>query len=345
MDKPFRLLKFRDLPEIPICKRYVEGRMATPEAEIYMKIHRKEVLTNEEEKLVKECIEFYKNVIPLLRKVDFNSLSKDDLQNLKGYFNYIFNYILICQNDMTCYGTRRVVKNKDVLGIERSLPNVSFLKYPPLEKVKEIGKYNRANTPNFNMFYGATSVNAALMETKPEKNELITAGIWYNPDLKRTLNTYTINFGKSAIEANPLVKKGYDYFQRIKEINHPLLMEVHEIIYEFLGEEYSKPANNHLDYFYSATYTEKILSDRKNKECSEAIMYASIQNKYKYENLAIIPEIFDERFVLVKIYEMVVNETYYDKEIDFDNLDEISYIKPYYIREPRQVLPDGKIIW
>jgi flagellar biosynthesis/type III secretory pathway ATPase len=71
------------------------------------------------------------------------------------------------------------------------LNNISFLKYPPIDIVKSINKYNRANTPNTTVLYTTENIDSALKEIKPPINKLITVGLWKPKEQK---NLFLIQF-------------------------------------------------------------------------------------------------------------------------------------------------------
>ena len=90
MIEPHWVFKFRDFPEIPSCKRWVEGVQYTLEQQALRKAVDLKVLTRDEEGSLKEANAFYKIVIPLLKSIDFSDFSVDDYKEFKGYFNYVF---------------------------------------------------------------------------------------------------------------------------------------------------------------------------------------------------------------------------------------------------------------
>jgi len=346
MLKAYWVNEFKDLPVIPECKRWILGGKTTLEQQILFKLLNGQPITKDEERLFNESIEFYSTVTLQLSNTKLQSFTEEERFEYFGYVNYVFSHLMLLSNNVTCWNICRVVKNKSVLGEEKSIPHVSLLSYPSKEIVKRIGQYNRANSPDYNVFYGAQTVNAALLETKPAIGDLITVSVWGNTNPEMEILSYPINHGKEAIMINADVRKGYTAFQAIKKKNHPLLMKMMEIIFDFLGEEFSKQAHHHLDYFFSAFYSQRIFENVDIPDWNyEAIIYPSVQNKFKYENLAIKPEVFDKRFRIRKIMEMVVDESYYDLDLPLSDLLSISYIKPRYIREPSKLNADNSIEW
>jgi hypothetical protein len=335
--------KFRDLPEIPTPKRWREGFETTLEQDVTLKILTRQPINEEERNILCEAISFYKNVIPQLHKIELENLNDEDRASLLGYFNYVFNFFLTITNEITCNYTARLVKNEDVIKKRKSIEDTKYLKYPPLTLVKEIGKYNRASTSNSTVFYGAECCDATLLETKPKKNDLVTVGVWKYRHPEKKIMTYPITFGKEAIQANPHTKKGYDYFQKVKEINDPQLMEFMEIFFDFLGLEFSKQVVDHYQYFYSAIYSDKIFENTD--PVFNAIVYPSVQNRFKYHNIAIRHTFFDEEFYIDRIFEFEIEDTFYDQEFPFSHAFHVSYVKPKNVREPKQIDIDGKIIW
>lgn len=334
-----QIYKFKDLPSIPSFKQWREDQRGTQEQDIGFKILDNISLSEEEENIFKEALSFYKAVITQMQKMDLSALTAEDFVDFKEYFENVFNFLPVVENVVSCGFVVRIVKNKEVFEEGKSIPNISFLSYPPLAIVQRNGRYNRANTSNRNAFYGTGSINASLLETTPESGELITVGV-YVPKVKDfKMNSYPISHSKQARLVNQEVQKGYNAFIKSKENRHPLMMECLEIVFDFLGEEFSKPVNNHLEYFYSAIFSDRILTN------SNVIVYPSVKCKYKYENLAIAPAYFDDNFQLNRIFEILVKDTFYDEEKAFEYPFEISYINTVYSREPKQICPDGQIIW
>ena len=339
---PLWINRFRGLPNIPKEKLF-NHKGHTTEQEIFFKLLHKKPVTVDEVETYKKVLDFYRTIIPLLQGVDFSTFNKSDFIKFKGYVNYIFNFEYVIWHQVKVFNTVRVVNNESVLGKRETITNKSFLKYPPLDVVKRIGKYNRASNDRTTLFYSTDSINSALMEIKPKKGDLITIGLWENMAADKNLTLFPINFGKEARRINEHSMKGYEAFLDIKGNNHELLGDFLEILFDFLGEEYSKPVSDHIKYYFSAYFTGKVL---RNKEIPfDGVIYPSVQNQFKYENIAIKPE-SHERFELALAIEMEVEDTDYTKIVDkFDMLD-IHYILPKNMKATEKIDNiSGHITW
>ena len=69
----------------------------------------------------------------------------------------------------------RITINKNVIGKNKRIHNLEFLKYPPAEKVN---KYGRCNIPGTSVLYGTFMKPTAMMEMAPRVGDLITISKW-----------------------------------------------------------------------------------------------------------------------------------------------------------------------
>lgn len=337
--------KFKDFPEIPEPKKWNElGR--TQEQILTKKILDGIVLSISEENELEECFDFYGVLIPMLKKLDFRTLENEEIEKFKKYYLYAFNYLVLAANDLWVSNLYRLVENKAVSGKNERLRNQSFLSYPPLDVVSSKRLFNRANTPEFNVFYATDSIDNALLELKPEPGNLVSVGIWVpmkNNPLK--LISYPISHNPLAIEVNPEVRKGFIAFQKAKKENHPLLMRFMEIMFGFISDEFAKPVVNPISYYYSAIFAESIFRLSEATYQYDCILYPSVGNKFKVENLAIKPEIIDKKFKLERVLEFEIVNTFYQKEPPRKEQNEITVVDYKNLIETDWIEKDGYIVW
>jgi hypothetical protein len=346
---------FRSLPEIPKYKRWVEGSYTTIEQDISLKLMNKKFVTPHEEKIFIELTSFYEELDKKLKFLDYESFTPEDLENFKDYIFYAFNYMPLITNDLTVFSTYRLVVNESVMRETKSITNIEFLQYPTLEKVKEINKYNRANTPNTNVFYSSGSIDTALKEIRPPLNKLITVGVWKPKNVNKKLMSYPISHSKEAIKINKSVQDATKAFEEIGKHNSTLLMKYLGYYSEILGYEFSKRVdhtkpNYHYEYLISALFSERIFSEHleindKKKFKFDCIMYPSVGNDYLTENVAILPTTIDNDFYLSEVQEFEVDESYYDVKKYNPYPEKITLAKVKNFRKAKAVRQNGEIEW
>jgi len=64
-------------------------------------------------------------------------------------------------------------------------------------------------------------------------------------------------------------------------------------------------SGNHLDYIFSAYFADKIFNQFEDGKI-EAIYYPSVQDRLSFENLAIKPDVFDNKYELIEVKDNVV---------------------------------------
>jgi hypothetical protein len=317
MKKPDWQSTFRNLPEIPIHKMWKKGSQTTLEQDIVFNYLEKRTISKENEQIFKELTNFYIELNKELKILDYATFNTTDFENFKNYITYAFNYNVLISNDLTIQRTYRLVVNEWVTGKNERIKNIDFLKYPSLEIVKKANKYNRANTQNTSIFYTTECIDTALKEIEPPKNKLVTVGMWI-PNKKKKFTSYPITHSEDAIKANIGVAKATQAFDKIAEYNSKIIMDFLRHYFVLLGSEFTKPVNNHLEYYISALFSERILqkpTEPNNDFKFECIIYPSVGNKFETDNLAILPDVIDNDFALAKVYEFEIEESYYENEI------------------------------
>lgn len=345
---------FRDLPEIPEHKKWRKDSHTTLEQDISLKLLNKLPITVEEGNIFIELTSFYKKLDEKLRVLNYQSFSSTDFENFKNYIFYVFNYQPLITNNLTIYSTYRLVINDTVTGKNESITNVEFLKYPKLEIVQKLNKYNRANTPNTTVFYSAGSIDTALKEIRPRSDKLVSVGIWQPKNAKREFISYPISHGEEAMKVNQGALEATRFFEDTVEYNSPLFMNYMRYYFKLLGNEFAKKVDNnyenyHYEYLISALFSERILSEHQeiNDETNfkyDCIIYPSVGNDYLSENLAIIPSTLETDFYLSQVIEFEVDEPFYERPSS-KNPDAITLAKIKKLRKAKIIREDGQIEW
>lgn len=343
-------LKFGNLPEIPIHKRWDNENLDntyTVEQEISFKLLSGKQISKDEERIFTELSNFYHTLDIELEKLDYSTFTPTDFEKFKNYILYAFNYQAVVNNSLTIYYTYRLVVNESVTGKNERILNAKFLKHPDLELVKELGRYNRANTPDSNMFYSADCMDSALKEIRPPINKLITFGIWKPKTKKNKFISYPISHVEEAHPVNAGVAKSTRVFE--ERLSHNELLQNYMRFYlQLLGREYSKPVKHHYEYLISALFSEKIFDLRKGMSPEwrfDCIIYPSVGNNYKTDNIAIFPDVIENEFELERVIEMEVEESFYDNEYEINHPNQITLAKTKNIRTTTNIEDNGNIIW
>ncbi|NNT73247.1 RES domain-containing protein [Flavobacterium sp. IMCC34852] len=347
MSTPNWQLSFRDLPEIPLLKRWSSDNHITPEQSISYRILNNQKITEAEEKEFIKVFKFYEELDLKLQKLDYSSFTLDDFENFKNYISYAFNYVPLISNKLTVYRTYRLVVNEWVTKKNQRLDNVKYLKYPSLDIVKETNKFNRANTPKTNVLYTAENIDTALKEIKPPKDKIITVGFWKTKTEKEIIS-YPISHSERAILINKGVQNATAAIEKYGEENSQLFVEWSRHYFKLLGREFTKPISHHYEYFISALFSERILEVRNDPNSSfnyDCIIYPSVGNDLETNNLAIHPASVDKEFQLFQIIEFEIEETYYEKKYVRNHPDFITLASIKNKHYAKKILSNGDIIW
>ncbi len=199
----------------------------------------------------------------------------------------------------------RITINKNVIGKNKRIRDITFLKYPPADKVS---KYGRCNLPKQSVLYGAFMYMTAPNELKPNVGDLITHSTW------RVRNNQTLTY--CPIFKNQPTKENV-INPRTLEINGAYQKELANFpanvkaqldnLVQFVADSFTKRVNpeNHLDYIFSAYFSNKILYEFSSGEI-EAIYYPSVQGNLSFENIAIKPVVFDKKYDLIEVKDSIV---------------------------------------
>lgn len=346
MKKPNWQIKFKDLPEIPEIKKWIDGQRFTKEQEISYKLRQNQSTTENEEKHFKETFNFYRNLDLGLQKIDYSSFTEIDFKNFENYIDYAFNYTPLLSNKLTVYHTYRLIVNEWVTKKNERITDTKYLKYPTLDIVKTIGKYNRANTPKTNVLYTAENIDTALKEIKPPTNKIVTVGVW-KPITEKEIISFPISHSESAIKVNEGVQKSTKAFEEYGNYNYQLFVEWSKHYFKLLGREFTKPVNHHYEYLISALLSERVLEIRNDPNKSfnfDCIIYPSVGNDFGTDNLAIHPDAVDKEFRLNKIIEFEIEKTYYERKYVLNHPEFITLAKVKNVSSAKKIR-GNEIIW
>ncbi len=346
MKKPDWQETYRDFPKIPEFKRWVNGQNLTCEQDVSFRLLHKQPITQAEERQLRDTETFYSELEAKLRAFDYQFVNDADRQNFINYIQYAFNFNVLATNNVTIKTVYRTVVNESVLGSNQRIEDISYIKYPPQDIVQKIGKYNRANTPETNLFYCSENIDTTLKEIRPSPNKLVTVGVWEPTDEGRFI-VNAITHSDAAAPINEGVKHAQKYFEDMRAYNHELFMEYIQRFQSMLGYEYTKQVKDHHDYLISAYFSESLLKDRNEDDefGIVGILYPSVGNGYVTDNFAFLPNVVDSRLRLRSVLEFEVEEPYYDKDYQLDHPEKITLARIKNVSVAKSVTPDGKILW
>ena len=111
-----------------------------------------------------EAVKDFKNLLDYLKRLSedgVNPLIEKQLLLMLDYSIPFFSH-LIMQDVFP--EIHRLTINKNVIGENKRIREIKFLKYPPAEKIT---KYGRCNLPQQSVFYGSFLGFTSMNEMKP----------------------------------------------------------------------------------------------------------------------------------------------------------------------------------
>jgi len=303
-----------NFPALPPAKTY--RQMTTPEQDVTMKLVQGQHITKQEEVLLTEAIEFYKNAFAYLKSIDLSAVDDNNVEKILGFLKSVFNMQITIQNKINFYNVFRVTTVKDVFLENDKVRDVEFISYPPKKIIEQFGVYGRCNTPTSTVFYCSFEPSVAVYETKPQIGQRIIIAHWHNYNAKDFIS-YPITNNKTI--DNDSLKSATKAFQERMKYNHLLFYKILDLYFDFLSSEFVKDIEiknpKKYEYLFSAFFSDWMLENKfkpidhpvepiKHYDC---IIYPSIAINHKSENLAVIPSsvsklrpIFLEDCIVVK---------------------------------------------
>ncbi|MFC4875063.1 hypothetical protein [Negadavirga shengliensis] len=198
----------------------------------------------------------------------------------------------------------RLTINKRVLGTNKRIREIKYLKYPPADKVS---KYGRCNFPKQSVLYASFIHMTAMNETRPRIGDLVTQSVW-RVKRNQTLK-YVPIFKNQPIGENVINPRTFEinqiYNKKVRDYPDFLREQIDELV-KFVADAFTKRVHpdSDLNYIFSAYFSNKIFTDFENGTI-EAIYYPSVKERLSFENLAIKPSVFDDKYELVEVKDSV----------------------------------------
>lgn len=253
----------------------------------------------------KEDIEGFKNLLDFFRRISEDGVDQLIEKPVITLLDFTIPFLSTLVMKSVFPEIHRLTINRNVVGQNSRIRDIKFLKYPPAEKVT---KYGRCNFPGQSIFYGSFMLLTPLIELKPHIGDLITHSIW------KVKNEQELNFcpiflnqpkGENIINERTL-EITWEYKKQLEQYPQNIQEQINELV-KFITDAFTKEVNpnNHLDYIFSAYFSNKIFNEFENGTV-EAIYYPSVKEKLSFENIAIKPETFDNKYELFEVNDLIV---------------------------------------
>lgn len=251
----------------------------------------------------REDIENFRHLIEYLKQLSDDGVSQNiEKQILQLLDNTIpFFAHLVLEEEFS--EIHRLTINKRVLGENKRIRDIKYLKYPPADRVS---RYGRCNYHGQSVLYSSFLEFTAMTESQPRAGDLITESTWrvrgnqtlkYCPISKNQPTHGVTNL--RTLQINRIFEKLLKTYPENEQ-------EKIDILVQFVADVFTKTVNpnNHFDYIFSAYFSNKIFNDFEDGTI-EAIYYPSVKEKLSFENLAIKPDVFDRKYELVEVKDSV----------------------------------------
>ena len=250
-----------------------------------------------------EDLKNFKELIRFLKQLSDDGVSSSVEESILQMLDSTIPFFahLVLEDEFT--EIHRLTINKRVLGENKRIRNIKFLKYPPEEKVS---KYGRCNYPKQSVLYSSFLKFTAMNESQPRVGDLITESTWrikknqtltYCPIFKNQPSHEVMNI--RSLEINEIFKEKLKEYPKFEQ-------EKIDVLVQFVADVFTKivTPNNHYDYIFSSYFSNKIFNEFENGTI-EAIYYPSVKERLSFENLAIKPEVFDKKYELIEVKDSV----------------------------------------
>jgi hypothetical protein len=204
------------------------------------------------------------------------------------------------------------------LTINRTLPEndnvtikeVKHLKNPPAKKVN---KPNRANLKGQSVLYATLHRPTALLENFPKTGDLVTTSVWElkeNEEVKELLVCPMIDIcDTNDFELLNVFNRVLSQFP--KEHQDCIIADS-----ALIASCFKRPVKKgqEINYTASAYFADKIFNDWYNQKI-QAIVYPSVKDTTRTPNIAIKPDVFEEKYRLTEVHESIIEDINNDKLI------------------------------
>jgi hypothetical protein len=219
-------------PNIPKSKIY--NGETTPEQDAQMKLVQNVTLTDSDIKVLEESVFFYEQAYPFLKSIDLSKITDDEKDNTIKFLDAVLNFHVLIQNNLRFKTLFRVSFVRNEFLDSGKIRETKYLSFPPLEVIKKLGRYGRANSPHTTCLYCAFNPTIALLETKPEIGDRIIISQWFKDD-NEPFVSYPIANNETV--KNQGLGKATKAFKERMTYNHPLFSRTLELFLEFLSSE------------------------------------------------------------------------------------------------------------
>lgn len=332
----------KKLPAVPSCKQFVDN--VTAERLAMTRCFTDPVSSEQDLRILSEATHYYHLCFAHLDKIDLFTLTKEQAEKLKVYLNSVFTVTPFLENDLTVNEIYRATVVQESFLENGKVRDRRFLSYPPLRVVQNRGIYNRCSSPDNTLFYACERENVAIREIKAPIGNRIILSTWQNHS-GLALHYHPLCLAPGI--ANDTSDKATYAFEQLYDKQHPILLEWMQTIFSFITKEFIKESDpihpQRYDYFFSAFFSDRNLqpfpqgTTAKNVDC---IAYPSVAWDHIPTNLAILPEVIDTRFMLLKATEFEVTDTWYDKPIALHE-----YPAKLRIIRESTAINNGRISW
>lgn len=336
-----------DFPKLPSSKVY--SSKMTPEQEVLHKLIQQQKITKAEEQILEEAIAFYERAFAYLININLSLVTEEQVEEIKAYLDSIINTNIIFQNGITLDKVVRITPANNEFLENNKVRNANYIKYPPLEIIEEGGIYGRANMPNSTCFYCAMNTYVALFETRPKPGQRILISVWEN-QTKKKFTSFPVSSGEVVNEG---ANKSKNKFDERMGYNHPLLAKIFSLQMNFWNSAFTKKFEmkslKNFEWLYSAYFAGRILIQNVEPVEHEyepiypydCIVFPSVADLHRTDNLAIKPTSVDENLVPVYIEDCLVLSTNYKNYTP--NESSLPIVKlPYRVSK---LVKDNRIIW
>jgi hypothetical protein len=236
-----------------------------------------------------------------------------------------------------CFAFSKVVPFLQRLTINKNLQDnnnetitqLKLLKNPPLDVMKKLDRYGRANLKDQSVLYASYIFPTLIKETKPEIGDLVTISKWKLKNDNTPLIVYPVIDYQNCNDSQLRSEFEYALLQQPKEWQE-MIFKHYCLISRHFGKYVEK--GKEINYIFSAHFADKIFHKIYDGKI-EAIIYPSVQDSGISNNIAIKPDIFNEKYEIDEISEEVV----------FSKGRQSQFLKS--IKSTRKVDSGGKIIW
>jgi len=270
----------------------------------------------------------FMNLLQQIYSMDFsimNSVEEDKWTNeIRKYKPNIIAY-----NKVIPFFERLTINKNIVNDNTKSIEHLKNLKYRPLDNLESITNYGRANLKYQSVFYASINTPTPILETNPQEGDLVTISKWIVIDDSIPLLVCPIIDYPNEKDFQLLIEFESVLKQQTRELQEMIIQDS-----QYLSKCFSKyvEKGKDLNYIFSANIAD-IIFNEYNYGGIEAIIYPSVQDSTKSNNIALKPDVLESKYRIYEIDECVV-------EVKNNNS---IYLRK--IKQTNKMSNQGDIIW